>query len=251
MLPYFIWTSIDLGVIKIQIWGLFVALGCLAAILIAFFRAKRLNLNSGLILDLSFWVLASALIGGRIFFIVQNLDYYLAQGWEIFKLWEGGMAISGGFIGAVLAAVIFLRYKKVEFWKYCEVAVFALPLGLGIGRIGCFLIFDHPGTVTTFILGQKYIDGLVRHNHGLYLSLAGFMLFGIFLLLDKFVKNRKIFLTPIFLIYDGLVRLVLDFFRIQDPTWFGLTAAQYLGIISIILGIIILAYKTKKHPSFN
>ncbi len=129
---------------------------------------------------------------------------------------------------------------------YVDSAMFGLPLGIGIGRIGCFLIHDHPGTLTHFILGVRYPDGAISHAHGLYISIEGFLMFGLFCLLRMRPSNRPNIFLILFLILDGLTRLFLDFLRINDARYFGLTPSQYAAIGMVLLGIVIAANPKKK-----
>ena len=158
----------------------------------------------------------------------------------------------GGFVGAVIAAVLFLRKRKLDLIGYCDTMVFALPLGLFIGRLGCFLIHDHPGTLTHFFLGVNYPDG-VRHDHGLYLSIEGLVLFLLFL----FLAHKRVKIGTylyVFLILDGTIRFLLDFSRatdgpIVDVRYLGLTPAQYFSIAMIISGIAL--YRRSKNAQIK
>jgi len=251
MLPNLHWAIIPIGPLHIQVWGLFVALGMAVAIIVARQFAKQRKLNPDLVLDAAFWTILAALIGGRLFFVVTEWAIFSGTLLDVFKIWQGGMSISGGFIGAVIAGVLFFRAKHVSFWEYAEVIVYALPLGLFIGRLGCFFIFDHPGTVTDFFLGEVYYgDGLVRHNHGLYLALSGLVLFGLFTYLRFKAKAQAPYFVTIFLIWDGAVRLWLDNYRISDAEFFGLTAAQWIGIVAVIAGLAIFGQRQNIRKRF-
>lgn len=246
MIPYISFTSFNIGPIAIQVWGLFVALGILSALIVSFKLAKKRELEFRRIPDLGFWVILAALIGGRIVYVLGKLDHYLEYPIDILKVWEGGMSISGGFIFAIVAGYFYCKQGRLNFWDYAEVYIFGLPLGLFIGRLGCFFIFDHPGVETSFFLGERYADGLIRHNHGLYLSLNGLLLFIAFLILNKTVKPKfRMFYMSIFLIEYGIMRFSIDFLRIGDPTFFYLTIAQYLSIFMVVIAIILIV-KHKK-----
>ena len=184
MIPYFQFTTITLGPITIQVWGLMVALGMLAGAWAAAKMAKHRGQDEKIIWDLSVWVIIAAMIGARIIHVVYEPATYLADPMEFFRLWHGGFSVMGGFLGALIAGVWFLRRKHVDVWAYSDTALFGLPLGLFIGRIGCFLIHDHPGTLTDFVGGVQFPDG-TRHDHGLYLSINGLLLFCAFLLLAR------------------------------------------------------------------
>ena len=145
----------------------------------------------------------------------------------------------GGFLGAVIVGVGYLRKKKLDVHAYADVAVFGLPLGLFIGRIGCFLIHDHPGTLTDFVGGVQYQGG-ARHDHGLYLSINGLILFLIFLALTRRGVKQGTYII-VFLVWYGAMRFFLDFLRatdgaIVDSRYLNLTPAQYFSIVMVLSG---------------
>ena len=241
MIPYFQWTTIWLGPVPIHVWGLFVALGILVGAAVSARHVKERGLNPEVVWDLAVWITIGAFVVGRLFHVAfYEPAYYLAHPGDIVKIWEGGMSIIGGFIGAVIASVAYLRTKKLNVWAYCDAALMGLPVGMGIGRIGCFLIHDHPGTLTNFILGVNYPDG-VRHDLGLYESLVGFALAIIFLLMWKKKAPQGAYVAT-FLIGYGTARFFLDFLRatdgvIVDTRYFGLTPAQYLALAMAGVGV--------------
>jgi phosphatidylglycerol:prolipoprotein diacylglycerol transferase len=240
MIPYFQFTTFNLGPVVIQVWGLFVAIGILFGAYVATQMAKKRGLDDVLIWDMVFWVIIAAFVGARIIHVIYEPAYYIASPMEIFKIWKGGLSIMGGFLGAGICGVLYLRKKQVDVYKYVDTAVFGLPLGLFVGRIGCFFIHDHPGIMTDFVGGVQYVDG-TRHDHGLYLSLNGLCLFLFFLYLAKKKVGTGVYLIT-FLIWYGIVRFALDFLRandggIVDIRYFDLTPAQYLSAVMFGLGI--------------
>lgn len=242
MIPYFTVELFYLGPVPIRIWGLLVAAGILIGLFVSVWAAKKRGLDSERLIDMAFWVVLSSLVGGRLVHILLHLQRYIDDPVAIFKIWQGGMTVTGGFIGAALAAWLYLRAKKLSFLEYGDAAIFGLPVGLWIGRLGCFFVYDHPGTVTSFFLGQHYADGLIRHNHGLYLSINGLLLAVAFFILLKQKLNRPNgFYIAFFLVWYGVVRFILDFFRaydlpVTDPRYLGLTVAQYTAILMVALG---------------
>jgi phosphatidylglycerol:prolipoprotein diacylglycerol transferase len=234
MIPWFQFTAIHLGFVTIQVWGLLVALGILCATWVASRKAQRDNLNPNLVWDFSFWVILGAFLGARLFMFVYEPAFYFGNPLEIFKVWNGGFSEMGGIIGAVVTLVWYLQSNKLDAWRYAGCVAYALPLGFGIGRIGCFLIHDHPGTLTHFILGVRYPDG-IRHDHGLYLSIEGFLLFLLFVILDRKHAKPQTFVIS-FLILHGIIRFFMDFLRAVDVRYFYLTPAQYVSLGMILIG---------------
>ncbi len=250
MIPYIELQSFEILGVVIYAWGLFVALGFLFGILVSVWHAKKNGLDRKIIIDLGFWILLSSIIGGRIGHIPYAFDLYFDNPFSIFFLWDGGMSVFGGMIGAVIAGVIYLKIKKLNIWDYADSSVFGLPFGLWIGRIGCSLIHDHPGTATDFFLGIKYPDGIVRHDHGFYLSLNGFVLAVTFLILERFKAPKRLFIG-VFAIEYGIIRLILDYYRVSDVTYRGLTPAQIFAIPMIVFGVWILIKIIKKYGEYS
>lgn len=236
MIPYFAFHVFYLGPVPVQVWGLCVAAGMLAAAWVAVQLAKQRGQTPAVIWDLLFWVMLGSFFFARLFHVVlYNLNFYTEFPGKILAVWDGGFSFVGGLFGAAVAGVWFLRNKNLDVWAYVDTAMFGLPVGIGIGRIGCFLIHDHPGTLTHFILGVHYPDGFVRHDLGLYESINGFVLFLIFFVLLKRKAPVGTF-TVTFLIWYGVTRFFLDFLRINDVRYFGLTPSQYLAILLLGTG---------------
>lgn len=233
MIPYFEWKTIALGPVTLQVWGLMVALGFATGALAAQWMAKRRGDDPSVILDLTAWMVLAGMIGGRlghVFF--YEFPFYAAYPKEIFAFWHGGFSMFGGLIACVAVGLWLLRKKGVNVWRYADTAAFGLPFGIMIGRIGCFLIHDHPGTATDFALGVQYPDGVVRHDHGLYEVINGALMALTFLLIAKLHRKHPpgLFLS-IFALWYGAFRFVTDFWRAIDTRYFGLTPGQYFGLI--------------------
>lgn len=251
MIPDLHWMTIDLGIVTLQVWGLFVGTGIAVALIFSKREAHRRGLKDEAIIDMGFWIILASMIGSRVFFVITEWELFANNLFSIVKVWDGGMSITGGFIGSAIAAYTYLRKKQLPFWKYADLIVMYLPLGLAIGRLGCFFIFDHPGGVTSFFLGEVYYgDGLVRHNHGLYLSLNALVMFCVFMVVKRRFTPEAPFYTTVFLLWDGAYRLLVDGNRILDSKFFGLTAAQIFGIIMIVLGIILFGQRQNIRKKF-
>lgn len=247
MIPWFQIQVLDFGFLKLNVWGILVSLGFLLGGAVSYFEFKKRKLEVGRIYDLVFWIILLSMVFGRLLYVAEHLSFYIAAPLEIFKVWRGGMSIYGGFIGALLAGIIYIKINKLDFWQYADASIFGLPLGLFIGRLGCFFIHDHPGIKTNFFLGVAYPDG-VRHDLGLYDSLAGFLIFLIFLVFHR-RERRQGFYVALFAAAYGAIRFFLDFLRAgdiagTDPRYLGFTLAQYLSLILIFSGLVIF-YKSK------
>ncbi len=238
MIPYLSWTSIAIGPFTLHVWGLFVALGFLLG---SFVAARMVRFRGGdtkHVYDLTVLFVLGAAVGGRLGHVLfYEPAYFLANPIEILFIWQGGMSLFGGLIACLVIALWYFRKHQLDPWMYSDSLIFGLPFGLWIGRIGCFLIHDHPGTATDFVLGVEYPDGIVRHDHGLYLSLNGLAMSLVFLFLAK--KRAPVgSYIAIFSIWYGAVRFFLDFYRAADVKYWGLTPAQYMCIVLVLFGVV-------------
>lgn len=246
MIPFFQFELIYLGPVIIHVWGLLVALGIAAGITFAYFLCKKFLLSGEALLDMAIWMLVGAFIMARVFHVLFYDPVYFVQNPDaIIKFWQGGASSLGGFVGAVLSLWLFAKkrhFSLKELLPYLDVGVLGLWLGWGVGRIGCFLIHDHPGTLTHFILGVKYPDG-VRFDLGLMESILGFALFVIFyLLFKKLIKIRFGLVAGFSMASYAIARFLLDFLRATpdlprgDVRYFALTPAQW-GMLALLIGL--------------
>ncbi|MBE7525589.1 prolipoprotein diacylglyceryl transferase [candidate division WWE3 bacterium] len=245
MIPWIESKTYSLGPLTLQTWGTFVAAGFLIGAWIAAKRAKKFGLDPKHVWDMAFWVFFSAMIGSRIFHVLfYEPAYYLQHPLEAIDPSKPGFAIMGGFLGAALAFTLIVRKRKLDWMAYADTLVWGLPWGCGIGRIGCFLIHDHPGTLTNSPLGVQYPDGNTRNDLGLYLSILGFSIGILFLLLNRKRWSPGFFLGTYMVVY-GIVRFWLDVYRIVDVRYVGLTPTQWFLFVFVAIGILIL-HKTQK-----
>lgn len=236
MIPFFQYNAFQIGPLTIQVWGLLVSFGIGAAIGTMYTLARRYFLSTEALLDMSVWALVAGLVGGRLFHVIfYDPTYYLAHPERIIRFWEGGASSFGGFFGAAVAMWVFAKVRRFS-WKdllpYLDIISVGLWLGWGIGRLGCFLIHDHPGRLTNFFLAVQYPGG-ARHDLGLYESLVGFFLFIVSYFLFPRLKKIGAGATAAFSWWlYAFIRFWLDFLRAtdvanSDSRYAGLTPAQW------------------------
>lgn len=240
MIPYFSIQQFHFGFFTIHVWGLFVALGIFVSTFVAARFVKERGLNKEVIWDVSFWMLLSGLIGSRIFHLFYEPSFYFSNLLTIFRIQDGGLSIVGGYVGAMVGIWLYAKKKKIHITPYVNEMICAFPLGIAIGRIGCFLIHDHPGIKSNLFFAVNFVDG-ARLDHGLILSIYGFFLFFFFLKLRKHPFWNSHYLV-LFLLIDGSFRFFLDFFRatdglIVDTRYFYLTIAQYVSLGMVLVGL--------------
>ena len=124
--------------IPIHTYGILVAGGFLAAMTLAARTAEKAGLSKDKVLDLSFGILVAAMVGSRLLFIVVNWDDYAHDLAGIFEFWKGGLVFYGGFIGAVLFSIWYMRRHEMKFFEYADVMGPTVAIGQALGRLGCF-----------------------------------------------------------------------------------------------------------------
>ncbi|MFH1611970.1 MAG: prolipoprotein diacylglyceryl transferase family protein [bacterium] len=241
-MPYFSITQFNLCFLTIQIWGVFVGLAFVVGLFFIIWRIKNTKFDQIDILNLSVLVFIGAVVGARIGYAFL---YPFSSFKDFLMLNSGGFTFHGGLLVAILLGWWYVSKKRLNFCKLADIFAPAIALGIFVGRIGCFLINDHIGTITKLPWGIVWSDGVMRHPIALYLSLNGLLLFFIlWFLKNKFNKEGALFLF--FLIYYSITRFLLDFLRVGDPKigclfisqWLSLTMVVVIGILSVKLFVI-------------
>ena len=246
MIPYFSFYKIVIGSITLYTWGFFLALALLLGYVFVLKKTKKEGVNPDLIHNSAVLVILGAVIGSRIAYIFHSPAYYFSNPIEILKIWQGGLTIHGGIIGALIFVLIYVIWiKKIPkkiIWKIADSVALIMPLSIAIGRIGCSLINDHQGAETFLPWGIVWLDGIIRHPVAEYLIIANLVIFFILRFLKpKLARPGQLSFT--FLLLYSCSRFSLDFTRsvgtpLSDIHYWGLSTAQWLSLV-VILGIII------------
>ncbi len=131
--------AFTIGRLTIRWYGVFTALGFVAAYLLMLWRAPRHGISRDRISDFTFLAMVAGLVCARGLYVLQNWGYFGRNPGEIIRIDHGGQVFYGGFIGAVVAVAVLAKVKRVRLGSLADVFAPALPLGHALGRIGCFL----------------------------------------------------------------------------------------------------------------
>lgn len=230
---------IKIGSVPLYTYGLFVALGFLTALGLAQKEARRRGENPGLMMDLGFYLLLAAIVGSRVFFLIVNPDVILENPLAAFEIWKGGLVFYGGFIAALVTAIVFVRKKKLPFMRVADIFAPGLAAGHAIGRIGCFFAGCCYGKVCDLPWAVVFKDplslaptGVHLHPTQLYSVAANLMVFGILWFSRTRITSQGRLFWLYVLLY-GVVRAILEIFR-GDPRGFlfgGPSVSQVIGIV--------------------
>jgi len=196
--------------------------------------------------DFVLWVTLGIILGGRLGYVLfYNLDYFLGHPAEVIQLWHGGMSFHGGFIGCVLAVVLFARRRKISTLSLGDVACAAGPIGLFLGRLANFINSELWGRVSDVPWAMVFPTGgpLPRHPSQLYeAGLEGVVLFCLLAIMVRMgALRRPGLIVGTFAIAYGIFRSFSELFREPDVQlgflWGGLTMGMVLSVPLILAGI--------------
>lgn len=265
-------------------YGLMIAAGFVAAISLAQREARRQGQDADRIGDLAFWVLVSALVGSRLYFIAVNWDDYFGANAmmtfhggripRVLAIWEGGLVFYGGFIAATLTAFWYMRLHGMPFLAYTDTMIPSVAIGHFFGRLGCFgagccwggvsqvhlpwLVRFPPESLAyvTFasrpggaaLLSPDRLTTLPLHPTQLYESLGELALFA---LLTLVVRPRKRFhgqVLATWLMAYAVLRTTVEVFRgdVERGVVAGLGVGQWTSMVIFAVGVAVWALARRR-----
>lgn len=154
---------ISFGPFTIYWYAIFIVFGIIIGYFVANRRAKRAALPEDTIVDLLLYGLPVSIISARLYYVLFELPLYIDDPLSILKIWEGGLAIHGGLIGAVLTGVIYCKKKNLSFWNVADVVAPSIVIGQIIGRWGNFMIksTDNTKSMCYLAAAPNYLPGKI------------------------------------------------------------------------------------------
>lgn len=228
--------AFSLGALSVHWYGIILGLGALTGLLLAIQEGKRFGLTPDFFLDLMLFGVPSAIIGARLYYVVFKWDYYRSHPGEIIQIWNGGIAIYGALIGALICGFYYIRAKGYSFWRVADICAPSLLAGQMIGRWGNFVNQEAYGGpveesflrntlhIPAFIVDQMNVNGIYHHPTFLYESL--WSLLGLVLLFvirrRRFLRAGELLIT--YFIWYSIGRFFIEALRtdslaFQGPAW--------------------------------
>lgn len=226
-------------------YGLLIATGVLIGVLIAIKQAKRIGLDEETLIDFLIWVIPLSLVGARVYYVIFEWDVYRHNPIDALNIRNGGLAIHGAIITAIIVAVIFTKIKKIDFWMIADVCAPSLILGQSIGRWGNFTNQEAHGGPTNLPWGIM-IDGVKVHPTFLYESIWNFL---VFLFLLWYGRNKQKVRGELFLLYlilYSFIRFFIEGLRTDSLMLGSIRVAQIVSVIGILIPAIIIYVRRKE-----
>ncbi len=257
-------STIQVGPFIVHFYALCILLGIAVAVFIGSRRWLARGGQKGAILDIALWSVPLGIVGARIFHVLTHFNFYFHAGadpLDIFKIWEGGLAIYGGLIFGVLGGWLAARNLGARLLSIADVLAPALLVAQAIGRLGNYFNQELFGQPTTLPWGLEipssnkayplgFPEGVLFHPTFLYemlWNLMGFVLI-VFVFEKRFnLRNGRGF--AVYLVYYSVGRAFIESIRIDQSDYFlGLRTNVWSAILTIAVGVLLFVWSSRKLP---
>ena len=249
---------ISVGPITIYWYSFLIFISILIGLFIVKKEVKKTKLDKDFIFDLIFYLIPVCIIGARLYYVIFNFSVFKDNLLDIFKIWEGGLAIYGVVISGILFIIYYCKKKKQSILLTLDILAPCLILGQALGRWGNFFNSEAHGAITTleylqslhlpdFIIDGMYINGNYYIPTFLYESIWCFIVFGFLIILRNKIKYKKegIITCSYFILY-GIGRFFIEGMRTDSLYLFNFRISQIVSIILIVIGILGIIFIKRK-----
>ena len=243
---------IRIGSFSLYIYGLLIGLGLMAAVLYAWRRCKQFGIKQDDITDGVLWIVPFAILCARMYYCIFEWEHYAKNPISILYIWEGGLAIYGGVIGAVIGVAVHCYFKKIKLPALLDLVLLGFLIGQSIGRWGNFFNREAFGSETDIFIrmGLKNVyNGIYTYHHPTFLyeslwNVAGFVL--LHFLSKKRQYDGQIALG--YVVWYGVGRTFIEGLRMDSLYWGPVRVSQALaGASAIIAAVVMFILSTRQH----
>lgn len=234
--------------IDIYWYAILIVLGMVLGILICKLKDGKFGIKFDEILNLCLFMLPISIISARLYYIIFTLDYFLVYPLEILNIRDGGLAIYGGIIGAVITILVYCKIKKIQVLDLLDYIVPSLALGQSIGRWGNYINVEAYGSETTLPIGMEVIEkGVTKFVHPTFLY-ESIITLAIFIILVLITNKRKFRgeLTYLYIIIYSCARTFIEYLRTDSLMLFNFKISLILSVILFVIFSFIFVYKLYK-----
>lgn len=248
-------VAFKIGNFDIRWYAVIILFGIVLGLILAYYNCKNKNLSFDILSDGFLIVFPFAIVGARLYYVLFEFENYKDNLIDVFNIRQGGLAIHGGLIAALIGTFIYAKVKKINFLAYLDVIAPSIILAQAVGRWGNFMNSEAHGGVVThefiskfpqFIQKGMYINGAYYHPTFLYESIWNIIvcLILIYILYKKKENNNGIVISSYIILYS-IGRFFVEGLR-TDSLMFGeIRVAQLISIVGIIIGICLILYVKK------
>ena len=241
---------LELGPVTIYYYGLIIATGLILAVLYGCKRSHEFGLKEDDVVDGVLWVTPFAIACARLYYCIFSWDYYGKNPIEILYIWEGGLAIYGGVLGALAGVLVFCKVKKIKVAALLDLVLLGFLIGQSVGRWGNFMNREAFGAETEFFLRMGLLNSrnaTIIYVHPTFLYESVWNAVG-FLVLHTLSKRRR-YDGQIALGYAawyGLGRAFIEGLRTDSLWWGPFRVSQLLAAVSClgaVIALLVMSFK--------
>lgn len=248
--------SLDLGPLSVHYYGILIALGLALAVVYAWKRCRQFGIKDDDLTDGVLWIVPLAVVCARLYYCIFEWEQYAENPISILYIWNGGLAIYGGVLGAVLGIAIFCKVKKIKLPALLDLVALGFLIGQCIGRWGNFFNREAFGSETDWWLKMGLLNdltGQVEYHHPTFLYESLWNLIGFVLL--HFLSKKRQYDGQIALGYAawyGLGRTVIEALRTDSLYWGPFRVSQVLAAVSCMAAVVVLCLQLfRRHSPEN
>ena len=245
--------AFSIGPLTVHYYGLIIAIGLLLAVFYCCRRSKEFGLKEDDILDGVLTVTPFAIVCARIYYCIFSWDEYAANPISVLYIWNGGIAIYGGVLGAIIGMAVLCRVKKLRLAPVLDLILLGFLIGQSMGRWGNFMNREAFGAPTEsfFRMGlYNAAAGVTDYYPPTFLYESAWNLCGFVLL--HFLSKKRQYDGQIALGYAawyGLGRSIIEGLRMDSLYWGPFRVSQCLALISCVVAVAVLLWQnTRPHP---
>ena len=243
---------LQIGPLMIYYYGVIIAFGLILAVLYGCKRSKEFGIREDDVVDGVLWITPFAIVCARAYYVAFSWPRYAVNPIEVFYIWEGGLAIYGGVLGALVGVLVFCRIKKIKFVALLDLVLIGFLIGQSIGRWGNFMNREAFGAETASFLRMGLLNGItgtVTYYHPTFLYESVWNAVGFVIL--HFASKRRRYDGQMALMYAawyGLGRTFIEGLRTDSLWWGPFRISQLLAAVSCFAAVIaLLVLSFKKH----
>ena len=255
-------VAFSIGSYHVYWYGLIITAGLMLALIYAWRTAPRYNVNASKLFNCVLVGLVTGIIGARLYYVAFAWEDYASDPISILYIHEGGLAIYGGIIGALLGGFVMAKIQRLKFMPILDITMVGFLIGQGIGRWGNFMnqeAFGAPTDLPWRMLSENtVVNGQVTAVHPCFLYESLWCLLGV-AVLHFFGKYRQRYAGQIFylyLVWYGFERMIVEGLRTDSlylpVQLFGMDirVSQVLSAFIMVIGLIMLLINIKREDPF-
>lgn len=231
--------AFSIGQINVYWYGILIALAIIIGLILAGLRNGKYGIAYSDVEEFVLWALPISIICARAYYVAFSWDLYKDDIWSVFKIWNGGIAIYGGIIGAILTAIVFCKVKKIKLLDMLDYAIPFLALGQAIGRWGNFFNREAYGSLTDSFfrmeLLQKSGEYISVHPTFLYESFGLLIIFILLMLVKRKFSGQT---TAMYFLLYGTLRTGIEWLRADSLMIGNVKVSMVLSIVLAVAALI-------------